>query len=93
MERSEMQARRMELHGVVVSNKMEKTLVVAVERSYRHPRLHKVIRTVKTYKAHYEGDARAVAPGTKVSLREGRPISKTKFMYVTALADAVGGAS
>lgn len=76
------EVRKLTLIGEVVSNKMQKTLVVAVKRSYRHPRLMKVVRTVKRYKAHYEGDEKLVQPGTQVVIVEGRPVSKTKYMYV-----------
>lgn len=68
------------LAGTVISDKMAKTLVVAVERTYRHPRLNKVLRAVKRYKAHYEGDD--VRIGDIVTIQEGRPVSKTKYMYV-----------
>lgn len=72
-----------ELIGKVISDKMEKTVVVAVERTYRHPRLGKTLRAVKRYKAHYEGSE--VAVGDIVSICEGRPVSKTKYMYVTGI--------
>ena len=75
-------SRRMTLTGKVISNKMSKTLVVEVSRAYRHPSLKKVVRATKCYKAHYEGDERAIAPGTEVEIVEGRPVSKTKYMYV-----------
>lgn len=73
------------LVGVVVSDKMEKTLVVEVSRTYRHERLHKVLRSSKRYKVHYaaaEGDV-PVAVGDTVEIVEGRPVSKTKYMYFT----------
>lgn len=71
--------------GEVVSDKMEKTIVVQVERTYVHPRLQKVMRSVKKYKVH---DAEEVAKlGDSVEIYEGRPISKTKYMY---LAKVIG---
>ncbi len=66
--------------GEVVSDKMDKTVVVEVERSFTHPRLHKVMRTRKTYKVHDEEERAKV--GDVVEFYEGRPVSKTKYMYL-----------
>ncbi|MBN2267049.1 MAG: 30S ribosomal protein S17 [Candidatus Babeliaceae bacterium] len=68
------------LVGVVVSDKMDKTIVVKVERTYVHPRLRKVVRTDKTYKVHDEESVARV--GDSVEICEGRPVSKTKYMYL-----------
>ncbi len=66
--------------GKVVSDKMDKTVVVAVERVYMHPLLKKVMRSVKKYKVHdEEGQAKL---GDLVEIYEGRPVSKTKHMYL-----------
>jgi len=70
------------LRGTVVSDKMEKTLVVSVGRTYIDPRFGKVIRNEKRYKVHYEAEE-PVSVGDTVEIIEGRPISKTKYMYVT----------
>jgi len=67
------------LVGTVISNKMQKTAVVEVERSFRHPLYHKVVRAAKTYKAH---DELGVSPGDKVRIVESKPISRTKFWVV-----------
>ncbi len=68
------------LVGEVVSDKMDKTIVVKVERVYTHPRLQKVMRTAKKYKVH---DPEEVAQmGNLVEICEGRPLSKTKYMYL-----------
>lgn len=67
------------LIGEVVSDKMEKTIVVKVERTYTHPRLNKVMRTLKKYKVHIEDEKPQI--GTMVAIYEGRPVSKTKYMY------------
>jgi len=75
---------RRSLVGIVISDKMQKTLVVEVSRTYRHDRLDKTMRTVKRYKAHYEGTA-PIAVGDHVEIVEGRPRSKTKYMYVTGV--------
>jgi small subunit ribosomal protein S17 len=70
---------RRRLVGTVISNKMQKTAVVEVERSFRHPLYHKVVRAAKTYKAH---DELGVSPGDKVRIVESKPISRTKFWVV-----------
>ncbi len=67
--------------GEVVSDKMDKTIVVEVTRTFTHPRLKKVMRTSKKYKVHDETGASAV--GDIVEIQEGRPLSKTKCMYLS----------
>jgi small subunit ribosomal protein S17 len=71
--------KRRRLVGTVASTKMQKTAVVEVERVYRHPLYHKVVRSVKSYKVH---DELGVNPGDKVRIVESKPISKTKFWVV-----------
>lgn len=68
------------LLGRVVSDKMHKTVVVAVERTYMHTLLKKVMRSVKKYKVHDENQQARV--GDTVEIYEGRPVSKTKYMYL-----------
>lgn len=68
--------RRKTLIGVVVSNKMDKTAVVSVERRYPHPLYHKIIRSTKRYKAHDPNNAAVL--GDIVRLEETRPLSKEK---------------
>jgi small subunit ribosomal protein S17 len=64
------------LQGVVVSDKMDKTVVVSVERRVMHPIYKKFIRRSKKYHAHDENnDFKA---GDTVRIRECRPLSKTK---------------
>ncbi|HSW73970.1 MAG TPA: 30S ribosomal protein S17 [Candidatus Limnocylindria bacterium] len=68
------------LSGEVISDKMDKTIVVRVERTYTHPEFHKIMRSNKKYKVH---DAQEEAKvGDIVEFYEGRPVSKTKFMYL-----------
>jgi small subunit ribosomal protein S17 len=67
---------RKRLQGRVVSNKMEKTVVVAIPRTARHPLYKKVIRTTKNYKVHDESNT--IPVGALVKIVESRPISKTK---------------
>ena len=74
------------LVGTVISDKMDKTVVVKVERTYMHSRVHKVVRTDKKYKVH---DEREVArEGDTVEIFEGRPISKTKYMYLSRVLES-----
>jgi small subunit ribosomal protein S17 len=62
--------------GIVVSNKMQKTVVVEVERTFRHPLYQKVIRTKNKFKAHDElGQCKV---GDRVLIAETRPLSRTK---------------
>ncbi|MFA6914858.1 MAG: 30S ribosomal protein S17 [Parachlamydiales bacterium] len=68
--------------GIVVSNKMQKTLVVRVQRTLLHPRYGKVITLNKKYYAHYEGNDYKV--GDEVSIMETRPMSKLKRWRVVA---------
>ena len=74
------QQHRREWYGNVVSNKMNKTVVVAVERSVIHPVYKKVLRRVTKLKAHDEGNVCKV--GDRVQLTETRPISKDKHWRV-----------
>ena len=62
--------------GVVTSNKMEKSIVVAVTRQVKHPIYGKYIRKTTKFTAHDE--ANACQEGDTVRIRETRPISKTK---------------
>ncbi len=64
------------LKGIVISDKMDKTVVVSVERAFQHPLYKKTIRSRKKYKAHDENNACKV--GDRVAIIESRPISKTK---------------
>ena len=64
------------MDGVVVSNKMIKTLVVKVDRYVKHPIYKKFIKSSKKYMAHY--DEGVYNEGDAVKLIESRPISKNK---------------
>jgi small subunit ribosomal protein S17 len=75
--------RRRERFGNVVGNKMNKTVVVAVERSVIHPMYKKVLRRVTKLKAHDEGNMCKV--GDRVKLIETRPISKDKNWRVVQI--------
>jgi small subunit ribosomal protein S17 len=72
----EQRGRRKTVIGYVVSDKMQKTIVVELEDRKSHPLYGKIIRTTKKVKAHDEqGDA---GIGDRVSLMETRPLSATK---------------
>jgi small subunit ribosomal protein S17 len=66
---------RRRLNGVVVKNKMEKTVVVEITRRYRHPLYRKVVTSAKRVNAH---DELACSIGDEVIIVESKPISKTK---------------
>lgn len=64
-----------QLTGTVIGNKMEKTAVVRVDRSFRHPRYSKIVKRSKNYLAHDETGAK---PGETVTIKESRPLSRKK---------------
>ncbi|HBC06573.1 MAG: 30S ribosomal protein S17 [Alphaproteobacteria bacterium] len=72
------------LQGVVVSDKMDKTVTVQVERRFKHPLYKKFIKRTKKYAAHDENNACKV--GDQVQIRETRPISKRKTWEVISEA-------
>jgi small subunit ribosomal protein S17 len=67
------------LLGTVISTKMQQTVVVSVERRWRHPLYKKIIKRNKKYLAH---DALGVKTGDKVYIKETKPISKNKRFKV-----------
>jgi len=69
--------------GLVVSDKMDKTVVVAVETRKVHPLYKKAIRVTKKYKAHDENNACKI--GDKVKIGETRPLSREKRWRVTEI--------
>ena len=77
---------RKRLTGRVVSDKMQKTVVVAVERRRRHPVYGKVVRTVRKVYAHDESDS--IREGSLVRVVESRPRSKLKRWAVDVVLDA-----
>jgi len=70
---------RRRLVGVVTGTKMEKTAVVEISRSFRHPLYQKVVHTAKKFKVHDEIGCQV---GDKVQIIETKPISKTKRFMV-----------
>jgi len=75
-----MRERRRALVGTVTSDKMDKTVVVTIERTTRHPLYGKVVKVNKKYKAHNENNEAKL--GDVVRIRECRPISKDKKFFV-----------
>jgi small subunit ribosomal protein S17 len=75
------------LIGVVVSDKMDKTVVVQVERLVKHPVYKKYVRRRKRFSAHDEGNACRV--GDTVMIRQSRPLSKTKHWRVSKVLQQV----
>jgi len=79
--------RQRTLVGKVVSNKMDKTVVVSVETRVKHPVLGKFVKRSAKYKAHDESNQ--YNEGDTVEIAEGRPISKSKSWTVVRLVEAV----
>jgi small subunit ribosomal protein S17 len=77
---------RRELIGTVVSNKMEKSVTVKVERRVKHPLYKKFMTQSKKIAAHDETNTLAI--GDQVRIRECRPISKSKRFEVIEKVDA-----
>jgi small subunit ribosomal protein S17 len=82
---AETRTQRKQREGVVVSDKMNKTVVVAVQRLTRHPLYGRVIRVTKKFKAHDESNECKV--GDKVRIVETRPLSKEKQWRVAEVVE------
>ena len=76
-------AKKQLLVGEVISDKMDKTIVVKVMRAFRHPLYGKTVRTFKKYKAHDEKNSCKL--GDEVEIVECRPLSKTKHMLLSRI--------
>jgi small subunit ribosomal protein S17 len=72
------------LSGTVTSDKNDQTITVVVERRFKHPVLHKIVRSSKKYRAHDENNTFKV--GDAVRIQECPPKSKTKRWEVLVLA-------
>jgi small subunit ribosomal protein S17 len=87
-----MQKRRQEKVGIVTSNKMQKTVVVTVERQIIHPLYKRVVRHSKRFLAHDEKNE--CRPGDTVRIQETRPLSRRKRWRVVGIVNkAVGVAT
>ena len=78
-----MESKRKIRFGRVLSNKMDKTVVVAVETSKRHPLYRKIIKRIIKYKAHDEKNE--CGPGDEVKIMETRPLSREKRWRVAEI--------
>ncbi len=85
VETQEARGQRKERQGLVVSDKMEKTVVVAVSRRVRHPLYGKIVSRTKKYKAHDEENSAHV--GDEVRIMECRPISREKRWRVVEIVE------
>jgi len=75
--------------GKVISDKMDKTIVVEVGQTYIHPQFRKILRKTKSYKVHDEkNEAKA---GDIVRFYQCRPLAKTKYMCLASIVS--GGKS
>jgi small subunit ribosomal protein S17 len=72
--------------GIVVSDKMDKTIVVKIERKAKHPLYGKTVKITKNYKAHDEENVAKV--GDKVMITETRPISRDKRWRLVEVVEA-----
>jgi len=80
---------RRRLIGVVTSNRMEKTVVVEITRTYRHPLYQKVVHSSRTVKAH---DTLGCQIGDEVQIVESRPLSRDKRWVVESILSREAGA-
>ncbi|HET6443991.1 MAG TPA: 30S ribosomal protein S17 [candidate division Zixibacteria bacterium] len=80
-----MREQRKRLNGVVTSDKMDKTVIVAVTTTKRHKLYGKVIRRVKKYQAHDEKNDCKV--GDRVQIIESKPISRNKRWSVVSIVE------
>ncbi|MCP4749140.1 MAG: 30S ribosomal protein S17 [Desulfobacteraceae bacterium] len=79
------QLQKRQVTGTIVSNKMEKTVVVEVERLVKHPLYKKYIRRRNKYNAHDGQNACRI--GDRVLITESRPLSKTKRWRVSRIVE------
>jgi len=86
---TQIRQRRKQRIGTVVSDKMQKTIVVKVERRVRHPLYKKVIRKFKKFYAHDEREEAKV--GDVVRIEECRPLSRLKRWRLVEIVRRAGG--
>ena len=79
------QGMRRQLVGTVISNKMDKTVIVLVERLVKHKFYHKYIRRRSKFAAHDEGNACQI--GDKVIIAESKPLSRSKRWRVNKIVE------
>ena len=71
--------------GVVISNAMDKTIVVAIQNNVRHPLYNKIVKTTKKLKVHDENNECNV--GDKVEITETRHLSKDKYFRLVKIIE------
>jgi len=76
---------RKERVGIVVSDKMDKTIIVAVSERVKHPLYKKIVNRTKKFKAHDENNACGI--GDKVLIQETRPLSKDKCWRLVEIVE------
>jgi len=84
-------AHRKERLGEVISNKMAKTIVVRVERRFRHPKFKKVVTHYRKLYAHDENSEAKI--GDRVRIQETRPLSKMKCWRLVEVLDRKAAAT
>ena len=77
---AKVETNRRKMTGVVIKDKMEKTVVIEVEKFLKHPKYHKYLKTKRRYKAHDEKNECNV--GDRVLIIESKPLSKEKRWVV-----------
>jgi len=78
---------RKEKTGIVISNKMEKSIVVEVERKVKHPKYGKFVKKSSRFMAHDE--KKVCSEGDKVLIAETRPLSKNKCWRLVEIIEKV----
>ena len=79
------QGKRREVVGTVLSNKMDKTIIVTSEKLVKHRLYHKYVRNRSKYAAHDEANVCQI--GDKVLITEARPLSKSKRWRLTKVLE------
>ena len=82
------QGHKRTIMGVVVSNKMDKTIIIRTERLVKHPVFHKYIKRHVKYKAHDEGNICNI--GDRVLVVESRPLSREKRWRLRKIIEKAG---
>ncbi len=77
--------KRRTIQGIVISDSMDKTIVVLTERLVKHPKFHKYVRRHVKYMAHDEGNI--CNAGDKVLIAESRPLSKGKRWRIREITE------
>jgi small subunit ribosomal protein S17 len=90
-ETTETQKTKRRIVGRVVSNKMDKTITVSVERTVKHPLYGKLLR--KTTKLHAHDEQNQCHEGDLVAIVETRPLSRTKHFELVEILESASGAA